>query len=157
MIYNKQINSLSNYGMSVFLPIVSIPLNQGCTTFCYCQPYNFHLYEVQPPVSLCYIYEILPSANQHTTHSIINCVFILQLFAPSPSRLLHIVSTDFFALHLFCFHICQHRRQVLYLKLHVDGRKFHYRRPHAAVRPQVVHRCAIPIYFVVPLCYTSLL
>jgi len=27
----------------------------------------------------------------------------------------------------------------------VDGRKFHYRRQHAAVRPQVVHRCPTPM------------
>jgi len=33
-------------------------------------------------------------------------------------------------------------RQILYFKLHVDGRKLHYRSPHAAVRPQVAHRCA---------------
>jgi len=32
-----------------------------------------------------------------------------------------------------CFNICQHGHQILYSKLHVDGRKFHYRRPHAAV------------------------
>ena len=55
----------------------------------------------------------------------------------SPSRL----STDFLALRLFCFNIRQHGRQILYFKLHVDGRKFHYQRPHAAARPQVVHRC----------------
>ena len=52
------------------------------------------------------------------------------------SRLLHIVSTDFLALGLFCFNIRQHGREILYFKLYVDGRKFHYR------RPQVVHRCA---------------
>ena len=44
------------------------------------------------------------------------------------------MSTDFLALHLFCFNIRQHGHQMLYFKLHVDGRKFHYR------RPQVVHR-----------------
>jgi len=34
-----------------------------------------------------------------------------------------------------CFaSIRQHDRQILYFKLHVDGRKFHYR------RPQVEHR-----------------
>jgi len=43
----------------------------------------------------------------------------------SPSRLLRIVSTDFLALRLFCFNIRQHGRQILFLKLHVDGRKFH--------------------------------
>ena len=48
----------------------------------------------------------------------------------SPSRLLRIVSTDFLALCLFCFNIRQDGRQILYFKLHVDGRKFHYRRPH---------------------------
>jgi len=53
--------------------------------------------------------------------------------------LLRIVSTDFLALRLFCFNIRQHGRQILYFKLHVDGRKFQYRRPHATVRPQVVH------------------
>jgi len=60
----------------------------------------------------------------------------------SLSRLLGIVSTDFFALRLFCFNIRQHGRHILYFKLHVDGRKFHDRRLHAAVRPHVVHRCA---------------
>jgi len=59
----------------------------------------------------------------------------------SPSRLLRTVSTDILALRLFCFNKRQHVRQILYFKLHVDGRKFHYRRPHAVVRPQVVHRC----------------
>jgi len=43
------------------------------------------------------------------------------------------MSTDFLALPLFCFKIHQHSRQILYFKLHVDGRKFHYRRPHADV------------------------
>jgi len=33
-------------------------LNQGCRTFCYCRPHYFYLYEVQPPVSLSYIYQI---------------------------------------------------------------------------------------------------
>ena len=47
------------------------------------------------------ISEILPSANQHRTHSNINCVFILQLFVTSPSRLLRIVSTDFLVLRFF--------------------------------------------------------
>jgi len=45
-----------------------------------------------------------------------------------------------YALCLFCFNMRQHGRQILYFNLYVDGRKFHYRRPHAAVRPQVVHR-----------------
>jgi len=43
--------------------------------------------------------------------------------------------TDFLVLRLFCFNICQHSHQILHFKLHVDGRKFHYRRPW----PQVVH------------------
>ena len=51
----------------------------------------------------------------------------------SPSRLLCIVSTDLLALHLFCFNIRQHGHQIIYFKLHVDGRKFHYRKSHAAV------------------------
>jgi len=59
----------------------------------------------------------------------------------SPSRLLSIVSTDIFALRLFCFNICQHGRQILYIKLHVDGWKYHYR------RPQVVHRCSTCLIF----------
>jgi len=59
----------------------------------------------------------------------------------SPSRLLPIVSTDFLALRWFCFNMRQHGRQILHFKLHVDGRKFRYRRPHAAVRLQVVHHC----------------
>jgi len=46
---------------------------------------------------------------------------------------------------MFCFNIRQHGRQILYFKLHVDGRKIHYRRPHAAVRVQVVHRCCRPV------------
>jgi len=52
------------------------------------------------------------------------------------------VLTDFLALCLFCFNIRQHDHQIFYFKLHVDGCKFHYQRPHAAVRPQVLHRCA---------------
>ena len=52
----------------------------------------------------------------------------------SPPRLLRIVSSDFLALRLFCFNIRQHDRQILYVKLHVNGRKCHYR------KPQVVHR-----------------
>jgi len=52
----------------------------------------------------------------------------------SPSRLLRIVSTDFLALRSFCFNIRQHGGQILYFKLHVDGRKFNHRRPHAALR-----------------------
>jgi len=48
------------------------------------------------------------------------------------------VLTDFLALRLFCFNIHQHSRQILYFKLHVDGRKFYYRRSHVA---EVVHRC----------------
>ena len=59
----------------------------------------------------------------------------------SPSRLLRIVSTGFLALRLFSFNIRQQGRQMLHFNLHVDGRKFHYRRPHATVRPQVVHYC----------------
>jgi len=51
------------------------------------------------------------------------------------------VSTDFLVLCLFCFNIRQHGRQILYFKLHVDCRTFHYRRPNAAVRPQVMHLC----------------
>ena len=50
------------------------------------------------------------------------------------------MSTDFLALPLICFNIRQHGREILYFELHVDGRKFHYRRPLAAVPPQVVHR-----------------
>jgi len=54
-----------------------------------------------------------------------------------PSSLLRIVSTDFLALRLFCYNIRQHgRRQILYFKWHVDGRKFLNR------RPQVVRRCS---------------
>jgi len=88
-------------------------------------------------MSSSYIYEIRLGFIRYMS----NCVFILQLFLTSPSRLLLIVSTDFLALRLFCFNIRQHGRQILYFKLHVDGHKFHYRRPHATVRPQVVHRC----------------
>jgi len=51
------------------------------------------------------------------------------------------MSTDFLALRLICFNIHQHGRRILYFKLHVDGCKYHYQRPHAAV-PQVVHRCS---------------
>jgi len=35
---------------------------------------------------------------------------------------------------LFCFNIRQYGRQILYFKLHVDGRKFHYQRPHVVYR-----------------------
>jgi len=44
------------------------------------------------------------------------------------------MSIDFLALRLFRFSIPQYGREILYFKLHVDGRKFHCRRPHAAVR-----------------------
>jgi len=55
------------------------------------------------------------------------------------------VLTDFLALRLFFFNIRrQHGRPILYFKLHVDGRKFHYR------RPQVMHRWAG-----VTLCYEA--
>jgi len=33
-------------------------LRTGCTTFCYCRPHYFNLYEVRPPRSSSYIYEI---------------------------------------------------------------------------------------------------
>jgi len=55
--------------------------------------------------------------------------------------LLRIVWTDSLALRLFCVNTRQHGRQILYFKLRVDGLTFHYRRTHAAVMPQVVHRC----------------
>ena len=35
-----------------------ILLEQGCTASCYCRPHYFYLYEVRPPMSLRYIYEI---------------------------------------------------------------------------------------------------
>jgi len=35
-----------------------LPLHQGFTTFCYCRPHYFYLYEVRPPMSSSYIYEI---------------------------------------------------------------------------------------------------
>jgi len=91
--------------------------------------YNFVIYIIYIPVGNT-------GANQHRSHSNIHCVFILSLFVISPPRLLRIVSTDFLALRLFCFNIRQHGCQILYFKLHVDGRKFHYQ------RPQAVHRCA---------------
>ena len=39
----------------------SNPLKQGCTTFCYSRLHYFYLYEVRPPMSSSYIFEILPS------------------------------------------------------------------------------------------------
>jgi len=46
---------------------------QGCTTFCFCQPHYFYLYEVRPPTctthTYCYDKLLLPSARQHRTHS----------------------------------------------------------------------------------------
>ena len=66
-------------------------------------------------------------------HSITLCYITIQIVR-------HRV--DWFScLAFFCFNIRQHGRQILYCKLHVDGRKFHYPRPHAAVRPQVMLRC----------------
>jgi len=35
-----------------------LELEQECTTFCYCRPHYFYLYEVRPPMSSSYIYEI---------------------------------------------------------------------------------------------------
>ena len=63
-------------------------------------------------------------------------LLIRHCFVTSSSRMLCIVSTDFLALRLFSFNIRQHGCQILYFKLHVDGRKLHYR------RPQVLHPCA---------------
>jgi len=40
------------------------------------------------------------------------------------------VSTDFLSLRLFRFNMRQHGHQILYFRLHADGRKFHYRRQH---------------------------
>jgi len=40
----------------------------------------------------------------------------------SVSRLLHTMLTNFLALRLFCFNIRHHGRQILFLKLHMDGR-----------------------------------
>jgi len=114
-----------------------LPQHQGCTTFCYCRPHYFYLYDVRPPVSSSYIYEILPSANQHRTHSNIICVFIL--YVASPFRLLRVLSIDFLALRLFCFNIRQRGRRILHFKLHMDGRKLHYRRPHTAVSCAPLH------------------
>ena len=51
----------------------------------------------------------------------------------SPSRLLRILSTDFLALRLVCFNIHHHGCQILYFKLYLDGRKFHYRSLHATM------------------------
>jgi len=31
-------------------------IDQGCTTFCYCRPHCFYLYEVRPPLSSSYTY-----------------------------------------------------------------------------------------------------
>jgi len=39
--------------------------------------------------------------------------YILQLFVTSPSTLTCIVPTDFLTVHLFCFNIRQHGRQIL--------------------------------------------
>jgi len=54
---------------AIELESCSNPLKQRCTTFCYCRPHYFFLYEVRLPMCWNYIYEILPSANQHRTHS----------------------------------------------------------------------------------------
>ena len=61
----KDLQLLSNYTQ-----------DQGCTTFCYCWPHYFYLYEVRLPMSSSYIYEIRlikerPSAaiKLHTTWS----------------------------------------------------------------------------------------
>jgi len=35
-----------------------VSLGQGCITSTYCRPHYFYLYEVQPPMSSSYIYEI---------------------------------------------------------------------------------------------------
>ena len=103
----------------------------------------FYLYEVRPPMPSSYICEIHLIKEQVLSDichllvpkSIIKCQTPTTLLKDtSPSRLLHIVSTDFLAFRLFCFNIRQQGRQVLYFKLHVDGRKFHYR------RSPVVHR-----------------
>jgi len=54
----------------------------------------------------------------------------------------------------------QHSRQILYFKLHVNSHKFDYRRPHAAVWPQVVHCWSWPSHslrwYSIVICSTSL-
>jgi len=40
------------------MPLLVVTLGQGCTTFCYCRQHYFYLYEVRPPMSSSYIYEI---------------------------------------------------------------------------------------------------
>ena len=77
---------------------------------------------------------LLPSANQHRTHS--NIYITIQTVR-------HRV--DWFsclAFVLLQYTPARRPNVIFYSRLHVDGDKFHYRRPNAAVRPQVVHRCA---------------
>ena len=112
-------------------------LDQGCTTFCYCRPHYFYLYEVRPPMSSSYIYEIRLIKDKVLSgicHLLLpKSIIKRQIFQRIFYEITHRV--DWFSCVAFVFvNIRQHGRQVLYFKLHVDGRKFHYR------RPQVVHR-----------------
>ena len=79
-------------------------LDQGCTTFLLLQAALLLLiWSMAANEFELYLWDTaaLPTANQHRTHSNIHCVFIPLLIVTSPSRLLHIVSTDFLALRLF--------------------------------------------------------
>jgi len=48
----------TNAYQSQYVKKVCTDLEQGCTAFCYCRPHYFYLYEVRPPMSSSYIYEI---------------------------------------------------------------------------------------------------
>ena len=107
-----------------------LPLHQGFTTFC--RPHYFYLHEVWPPLSSRYIYE-MRLIREHVTvkweptqNTFKHRLRIYSItFRDITSRLLHIVSTYFLALRLFCFNIRQHGCQIFYFKLHVDGCKLH--------------------------------
>jgi len=52
---------------------LALGLDQVCTTFCYCRPHYFYSYEVRPPMSSSYIYEIVPTNTEHIqTNCVIN-------------------------------------------------------------------------------------
>jgi len=52
---------------------LALGLDQVCTTFSYCRPHYFYSYEVRPPMSSSYIYEIVPTNTEHIqTNCVIN-------------------------------------------------------------------------------------
>jgi len=119
----------------------TVCLKQWCATFFYCRPCYFYLYEVRPPVSSNYIYEIrlieeywfylvfMLNTFKHKLR--IHSITLCDITIPNGT---HRVDWFFcFVFVLLQYRLCQHGRQILYFKW--TAAKFIVCR-----RPHVVHR-----------------